>query len=254
MTVRSMSGIKFVGVLFFLVLSHCSLTICFAQTVDELQQARIAIYTEIVEAASARHKIGDGSPQDVFEAKVMLLDAKIDAASTARTRLELLKQKVMVLAELETIQESFFNDGRLSGKEIRITAARKVEAQIAVVKATAAENPQAVSAQTGIEKLAADQLAAYNRADLDAFCACYHPEVRVFDGEKEKPAGIEAFRKRYEKMFQKGGFSATVSQRVVHGDHCVDLEHWQRDNGKKGTVLVRYTEKDGRIGIVQFLR
>lgn len=107
---------------------------------------------------------------------------------------------------------------------------------------------------TGIAKLVAKQLDAYNRADLDEFCSCYHPNVRVFDGNKEKPSGIKAFRERYEKMFSEGGFSATVSKRVVHGDHCVDLEHWQRKNGKRGTVLVRYTRKDGLIGVVQFLR
>ncbi len=105
-----------------------------------------------------------------------------------------------------------------------------------------------------IAKLATDQLAAYNRADLDAFCACYHPDVRVFNGDEEKPRGIEAFRSRYAEMFAKGGFSATVPKRITLGDHCVDLEHWSRDNGKRGEVLVRYTERDGLIGVVQFLR
>jgi len=114
--------------------------------------------------------------------------------------------------------------------------------------------PESDLSETGIAKLAADQLDAYNRADLDAFCACYHPDVRVFNGEQEKPQGMEAFRERYADMFAKGGFSATISKRVVHEKHCVDLEHWKRANGKTGTVLVRYTEKDGLIGIVQFLR
>ena len=55
-------------------------------------------------------------------------------------------------------------------------------------------------------------------------------------------------------MFEKGGFGASVSNRVALGKHCVDVEHWWRDSGKKRDVLVRYTEKDGLIGIVQFLR
>ena len=107
---------------------------------------------------------------------------------------------------------------------------------------------------TAIVKLATEQLAAYNRADLDAFCACYHPDVRVFNGEKEKPRGIDAFRERYVKLFAAGGFGASVPTRVALGDHCVDLEHWWRDGGKNGKVLVRYTERDGLIGTVQFLR
>jgi len=108
--------------------------------------------------------------------------------------------------------------------------------------------------ESAITKLAIKQLEAYNRADLDGFCACYHPDVRVFSGETEKPPGIDAFRERYVKMFAKGGFGASVPTRVSHGDHCVDLEHWWRDEGKTGEVLVRYTEKDGLIGVVQFLR
>ena len=73
-------------------------------------------------------------------------------------------------------------------------------------------------------------------------CIRDSPEVRVFDGENEKLAGIEAFRERYVEMF------------IVHGNHCVDLEQWWRDSGKRGEVLVRYTERDGLIGIVQFLK
>lgn len=113
---------------------------------------------------------------------------------------------------------------------------------------------EAATEASVIGKLAAAQLAAYNQADLDAFCACYHPEVRVFDGETEKPPGIEAFRKRYVDMFATGGFGASAPTRVIHGKHCVDLEHWWRDGGKSGKVLVRYTEKDGLIGVVQFLK
>jgi hypothetical protein len=105
-----------------------------------------------------------------------------------------------------------------------------------------------------ITTLATNQLAAYNRADLDGFCACYHPDVRVFDGEEEKPPGIEAFRSRYVDMFAKGGFGASVPTRMALGSHCVDLEHWWRANGQRGEVLVRYTERDGLIGTVQFFR
>ena len=93
----------------------------------------------------------------------------------------------------------------------------------------------------GIGKLAADQLAAYNAADLDAFCACYHPEVREFDGETEKPPGIEAFRERHVKLFATEGFGGGVSTRLVHGRHCIDLEDWWREGGKRGKVIVRYT-------------
>lgn len=110
-----------------------------------------------------------------------------------------------------------------------------------------------------IQTLAARQLSAYNTSDLDAFVACYHPEVRVFDDLELSFEGRDAFRARYAPMFEHGDFGGEVPQRVVMGIHCVDLEHWWRrdpETGERrhGSLLVRYTERDGLIGTVQFLR
>lgn len=108
-----------------------------------------------------------------------------------------------------------------------------------------------------VAELAARQLAAYNAHDLDAFVACYHPQVQVWMGGELDVEGIEAFRARYVDMFDRGGFGASVPERVVHSSHCVDLEHWWRldaETGarKEGTVLVHYTERDGRLHTVRF--
>lgn len=108
-----------------------------------------------------------------------------------------------------------------------------------------------------IVDLATRQLAAYNRADLDGFCACYHPQVRMFAGDELELTGRDAFRERYAEMFARGGFGGTVPSRLSHGDHCVDEEHWWRidESGERtsGVILVRYKLRDGLIGLVQFL-
>ncbi len=111
---------------------------------------------------------------------------------------------------------------------------------------------------SSIVTLAERQLAAYNVADLDAFCACYHSDVRVMTGEDVVRTGITAFRASYARKFARGGFGATVPSRLHHGRHCVDEEHWwvdDPDTGERrgGVLLVRYLEQDGRIGLVQFL-
>ena len=111
-----------------------------------------------------------------------------------------------------------------------------------------------------IENLAQKQLIAYNEANLDAFCACYHPDVRVLDDQGEESIrGAELFRRRYEVMFKRGGFGAEVPQRISLGIHCVDKEYYWRsateEQGEiRGEVLVRYTLRDHLIGTVQFLR
>jgi len=110
-----------------------------------------------------------------------------------------------------------------------------------------------------IATLAAQQLDAYNASDLDAFCACYHVDVRVLDGEEETLRGMMAFRQRYQPMFEGWSFRAEVPQRLHLGPHCIDLETWWRtdpNTGEESTgqVMVRYHERDGLIGTVQFLR
>ena len=109
-----------------------------------------------------------------------------------------------------------------------------------------------------IATLAARQLAAYNAGSLDDFVACYHPDVQVWEGEERTVRGRPAMRERYADLFAGGGFGATVPERLAVGRHCVDREAWWRidpESGarRSGELLVRYTEKDGLIGVVQFL-
>jgi len=111
---------------------------------------------------------------------------------------------------------------------------------------------------TDIATLAARQLQAYNDSDLDAFVACYHPEVVVYDGEEVIAEGRAAFRERYTDLFTRWDFGASVPTRVHHADHCIDLEDYWRvdpDSGERrdGRVLVHYQLRDGHIGAVRFL-
>ncbi len=105
------------------------------------------------------------------------------------------------------------------------------------------------------------QLEAYNRADIDAFCACFHSEVTVLDGEgRATLEGIDAFRARYHGMFSShSDVRAEVTQRIVLGDHVVELERWSRvalatGERSEGTVIVRYTARDCLLRWVEFLR
>ena len=112
--------------------------------------------------------------------------------------------------------------------------------------------------ESPIALLASRQLEAYNRADLDAFCACYHPEVIVYDAQGQiSVQGAQAFRARYAPMFAQGQFGASVPERMVMGEHCIDREFYWREavadrEAAEGEVLVRYRLKDQLIGEVQF--
>jgi len=110
-----------------------------------------------------------------------------------------------------------------------------------------------------IRQLATRQLDAYNASDLDAFVACFHPDVRLFVGEDEVCRGNAAFREHYRRLFEDFTFGGQVPTRIDAGDHCVDLEHWWRINDKtgdrdEGTALVHYQVQDELIGLVRLMR
>ena len=110
-----------------------------------------------------------------------------------------------------------------------------------------------------IVSLAVAQLEAYNASDLDAFCACYHDDVVILEGSAEVCRGKDAFRARYTSLFENWTFGGVVPSRLEIPGHCVEHERWWRidpttGQRSEGEVLVSYSERDGKIGVVQFLK
>lgn len=105
--------------------------------------------------------------------------------------------------------------------------------------------------------LADAQLRAYNARDIDAFCACYDPDVRVLEADgRESLRGMAAFRQRYAALFSGWDeVGARVERRLVAPPHAVDDERWWRSRAgehQAGRVLVRYTVGERGIHTVQF--
>ena len=114
---------------------------------------------------------------------------------------------------------------------------------------------------TACARLAAAQLDAYNRADLEGFVACYSEDVVILDeAGAVTMTGRHEMRARYARLFAAfRDVRAEIITRVVLGSHCVDHERWSRVNVESGErsdgeILVRYTEHGGLISIVEFLR
>jgi hypothetical protein len=111
-----------------------------------------------------------------------------------------------------------------------------------------------------VVELSRRQLDAYNRGDLEAFCACYHDAVRVLEPDGTvRLEGKASFRARYAALFRDyEDVRATVAERMALGDHVVEREPWSRRERltgevTSGEVLVRYTERDGTIALAEFL-
>ncbi len=109
--------------------------------------------------------------------------------------------------------------------------------------------------------LADAQLRAYNRRDTDAFCACFSDDVVVLDADGvETVRGIDAFRERYRGLFEgHSEVHGSIVARLCLPPHVVEHEVWHRRRtpdaeAEGGQVIVRYTERGGRIARVAFLR
>lgn len=80
------------------------------------------------------------------------------------------------------------------------------------------------------EALAAQQLAAYNARDIDAFMACYHEDVEAWRLPGHEPlfAGHAAMRERYARLFaEHPDLHCHLVQRIVMPPFAMDQEEVQ---------------------------
>lgn len=79
-----------------------------------------------------------------------------------------------------------------------------------------------------MESLVQGQLEAYNRRDLDNFCAHYHPEIVAVDliSGETLCKGMEKFAARYEQRFSASpNLHCDLRSRIVLESSVVDVEY-----------------------------
>ena len=105
------------------------------------------------------------------------------------------------------------------------------------------------------EDLVQRQLNAYNARDLEAFLACFAPEVTVreLDG-RVKLKGLAALRKSYGKLFtDHPGLHAEVTKRMILGTRIVDEERVTGLGPAPLRAAAIYEVKQNRITGIWFL-
>ena len=106
-----------------------------------------------------------------------------------------------------------------------------------------------------VAEIVARQLDAYNRQDVDAFVACFSENVEIVrEGSPDVARGRETMRTNYAAMFAKFPRNkATVTQRMVVGQHAVDEELVEGRDGPPFRTIAVYTIAAGLISYVRFL-
>lgn len=111
--------------------------------------------------------------------------------------------------------------------------------------------------RAAIEQLLADQAAAWNRGDLDAFMAGYeHSDALVFTARAKIERGWQSTRDRYEKRYGSGTESdmgklafEIIEVRPLGADGAVVLGNWEltetMEAGKGVFTLATLRTPDG---------
>lgn len=108
--------------------------------------------------------------------------------------------------------------------------------------------------------LAQEQLDAYNRRDLEAFCKFFHPEVKVYRlGEtiEQTCSDMNTFREIYRKRFDSNPeLHCELRSRIVLNNSVLDEEWVTGVTGATAPshVVAIYGFRDGLISSVYFTR
>jgi hypothetical protein len=103
------------------------------------------------------------------------------------------------------------------------------------------------------------QLDAYNRRDLDEFCATFADDATIYELGAPAPsfAGKAAIRERYRALFRASpALHSVIVSRMTLGRVVIDHEHVTGRDGSPDLyeVIALYEVADGLICRVHFVR
>lgn len=93
--------------------------------------------------------------------------------------------------------------------------------------ATVPSTPTATTGVSAAELVVRKQVKAYNNGDLQAFLACYAPDIKMYDLGSDTPFtnGIADMEAGYRPMFEAlPNLRAVITSRIVEGSYVVDHE------------------------------
>ncbi|MDM5224664.1 nuclear transport factor 2 family protein [Cytobacillus sp. NJ13] len=108
------------------------------------------------------------------------------------------------------------------------------------------------------ERLAQQQLDAYNQQNIDEFLGAYSDDVTVmtFPGDEVIYRGKEKMRERYSQLFKNNpNQHAELISRMVKGNIVIDNEYVTgRANGQSIYAIAMYEIKEDKIQKVWFVK
>ncbi len=123
---------------------------------------------------------------------------------------------------------------------------------LAVCVVLQAAPPAAVLPEAVVQK----QVDAYNAHNLDAFVACYGPDIefRTMDGKVGPEKGLAALRKGYADLFKQfPNLRVNVLNRICQGNFVIDQEQAEGMGPNPITMIAIYEVSGAKIVRVWFI-
>ena len=114
-----------------------------AKKVKELQKERIATLKQMVDVISQLQGRGIVSPEEAYEARLLVLNAELDAAEKESDRITLYKNIVDELKKFENLAEARVKHAQGTTASALKVKARRLEAEINLERAKAKEAKEA---------------------------------------------------------------------------------------------------------------
>jgi hypothetical protein len=110
--------------------------------------------------------------------------------------------------------------------------------------------------ETAPEALVQKQVDAYNAHDVEAFAACYGPDIefRTMDGKVNPEKGLAPLKKGYAELFKRfPELKVKVLKRISQGAFVIDQEQAEGMGPNPITVTAIYEIAQGKIIRVWFI-
>ena len=108
------------------------------------------------------------------------------------------------------------------------------------------------------QQLIQQQVDAYNQRDLQAFTACFHQDIKLYNFGESEPylTGMDALAASYKEVFEQSpNLHATIDHRIVLGNTIIDHENVTGRKGKDFIeVVVIYQVEGEKIKSVTYIR
>lgn len=99
-----------------------------------LQKERIKVLSFLVRNAEAEFESSDGTMINILDARLQLMEAKLDSSTTQQERLGVLNETLELHRKYESIAESRFNAGLGGIVEAKQAKASRIGAEIELLK------------------------------------------------------------------------------------------------------------------------